>query len=279
MPLFPHGAAVWAPTIAVLAVIGIIYGACVAFAQDDIKKLVAYSSVSHLGFCALGIFALTAYGISGSIYAMLSHGLTTSGLFLGIGVLYERRHTRRLAEYGGVWKRMPVFAGLYLIIVMGSAGLPALSGFVGEFLTIFGTFNAGDSFPTAAPHFLPAPRLLGGLAATGVIFGAIYLLYMFQKVFFGKVDKEKNGNLKDLSGRELGVFIPLVIGIFLMGLFPRPMLQVMEPSVQKFMRDFGRRVGEPDGPAHVYGSLPAAPPAAGGAKPATGKPMAPAGGH
>ncbi|MBL0220456.1 MAG: NADH-quinone oxidoreductase subunit M [Myxococcales bacterium] len=281
MPLFPHGAAVWAPTIAVLAVIGIIYGAFVAFAQDDIKKLVAYSSVSHLGFCALGIFALTAYGISGSIYAMLSHGLTTSGLFLGIGVLYERRHTRRLAEYGGVWKVMPVFAGLYLIIVMGSAGLPALSGFVGEFLTIFGTFNAGDSFPTAAPHFLPAPRLLGALAATGVIFGAIYLLYMFQKVFFGKVDKEKNGSLKDLSGRELGVFIPLVIGIFLMGLFPRPMLQVMEPSVQKFMRDFGRRVGEPDGPAHVYGSLPAAPASAAGgaAKAATGKPTAPAGGH
>ncbi len=256
MPLFPHGAAVWAPTIAVLAVIGIIYGAFVAFAQDDIKKLVAYSSVSHLGFCALGIFALTAYGISGSIYAMLSHGLTTSGLFLGIGVLYERRHTRRLAEYGGVWKVMPVFAGLYLIIVMGSAGLPALSGFVGEFLTIFGTFNAGDSFPAAVPHFIPAPRLLGALAATGVIFGAIYLLYMFQKVFFGKLDKARNGSLKDLSGRELGVFIPLVIGIFLMGLFPRPLLQVMEPSVQKFMRDFGRRVGEPDGPAHVFGSLP-----------------------
>ena len=291
MPLFPHGAAVWAPTIAVLSVIGIIYGAFVAFAQDDVKKLIAYSSVSHLGFCALGIFALTAYGISGSIYAMLSHGLTTSGLFLGIGVLYERRHTRRLAEYGGVWKVMPVFAGLYLIIVMGSAGLPALSGFVGEFLTIFGTFNAGDTFPAAVPHFIPAPRLLGALAATGVIFGAIYLLYMFQKVFFGKLDKARNGSLKDLSGRELGVFIPLVIGIFLMGLFPRPMLQVMEPSVQKFMRDFGRRVGEPDGPAHVYGSLPPKAQAsadsqiqnnldaaAKGAE-GVGKAMAPAGGH
>jgi NADH-quinone oxidoreductase subunit M len=139
---------------------------------------------------------------------------------------------------------------------MGSAGLPALSGFIGEFLTIFGTFNAGDTFPAAAPHFLPAPRLLGALAATGVIFGAIYLLYMFQKVFFGKLDKARNGHLKDMSGRELATFIPLVIGIFLMGMFPRPLLQVMEPSVQKFMRDFGRRVGEPDGPAHVYGSLP-----------------------
>jgi NADH-quinone oxidoreductase subunit M len=253
MPLFPHGAAVLAPVIAILAVIGIIYGALVAYAQDDVKKLVAYSSVSHLGFCALGIFALTSYGISGSIYAMLSHGLTTGGLFLGIGVLYERRHTRRLAEYGGIWKTMPVFGGLYLIIVMGSAGLPALSGFVGEFLTIMGTFNAGESFPSTHPNFLPYPRLLGALAATGVILGAIYLLYMFQKVFFGPIDKAKNGRLKDLTGRELGVFIPLVLAIFAMGLFPRPFLRVMEPSVQRFISDFKTRVGECDGPAHRYG--------------------------
>ena len=260
MPLFPHGAVVWAPVIAVLAVVGIVYGAFVAFAQDDVKKIVAYSSVSHLGFCALGLMSLTAYGVSGSIYAMLSHGLTTGGLFLGIGVLYERRHTRRLAEYGGVWKQMPIFAGLYLIIVMGSAGLPALSGFVGEFLTLLGTFNAGDTFPVTHPHFLPMPRLLGGIATTGVILSAIYLLYMFQKVFFGKLDKARNGKLKDLSGRELGVFIPLVIGIFLMGLFPRPFLRVMEPTVQKFLVDFKVRVAEPDGPSHVFGSLtPAVP--------------------
>ncbi|HEX4423689.1 MAG TPA: NADH-quinone oxidoreductase subunit M [Kofleriaceae bacterium] len=251
MPLFPHGAAVWAPTIAILSVIGIIYGAFVAFTQDDVKKLVAYSSVSHLGFCALGIFALTYYGIEGSIFAMLSHGLTTGGLFLGIGVLYERRHTRRLAEYGGIWKQMPVFAGLFLVIVMGSAGLPALSGFVGEFLTIMGTFIAGDTLPSG--YSLPMPRLLGGLAATGVVLGAIYLLWMFQKVFFGKLDKAKNGRLPDLNGRELATFIPLVIGIFLMGLFPRPLLVVMEPAVDKFMRDFGRHVGEPDCAPHKYG--------------------------
>src|ERR1043165_5934522 len=189
MPLFPHGAVAWAPAISLLAVIGIIYGAFVAFAQDDVKKLVAYSSVSHLGFCALGVFAMTTYGISGSIYAMLSHGLTTGGLFLGIGVLYERRHTRRLAEYGGIWKQMPVFSGLFLLVVMGSAGLPALSGFVGEFLTLFGTWNAGvDGTPVITPH----PRLLGALATSGVILGALYLLYMFQRVFFGKLDKAKN---------------------------------------------------------------------------------------
>jgi NADH-quinone oxidoreductase subunit M len=257
MPLFPHGAAVWAPALAILSVIGIIYGAFVAFAQDDVKKLVAYSSVSHLGFCMIGVLSLTAMGTSGSIYAMLSHGLTTGGLFLGIGVLYERRHTRRLAEYGGIWKQMPIFSGLFLIVVMGSAGLPALSGFVGEFLTIFGTFIAGDTFPKG--YSFPMPRLMGALSATGVILGAVYLLYMFHKVFFGKLDKAKNGNLPDLKPHELITFIILSVAIFLGGLFPRPLLTVMEPSVQKFVRDFGRRVAEPDGPPHIYGSLPPPP--------------------
>jgi len=249
IPLFPHGSEVWAPAIAVLAVIGIIYGALVAFVQDDVKKLVAYSSVSHLGFCALGIFTLTTYGVSGSIYAMLSHGLTTGGLFLGIGVLYERRHTRRLAEYGGIWKQMPVFAGLFLVIVMGSAGLPALSGFVGEFLTLLGTWGS------PAESHLPMPRLLTAFATTGVILGAIYLLYMFHKVFFGKLDKAKNGHLPDLSGRELGVFIPLVLGIFLMGLFPRPFLSVMEKSVNRFTSDYKSRLTECDGPTHRFGQM------------------------
>jgi NADH-quinone oxidoreductase subunit M len=251
-PLFPHGALVWSPALAVLAVIGIIYGAFVAFAQDDVKKLVAYSSVSHLGFCMLGVVSLTTMGIEGSIYAMLSHGLTTGGLFLGIGVLYERRHTRRLAEYGGIWKQMPVFAGLFLVIVMGSAGLPALSGFIGEFFTIFGTFIAGDSFPANHPHFLPAVRLLAVLAATGVILGAVYLLFMFHKVFFGKLDKARNGRLPDLKTHELATFIPLVAAIMLGGLFPRPLLQVMEPSVQKFTREFSKHVDEPDCQPHLY---------------------------
>jgi len=137
---------------------------------------------------------------------------------------------------------------------MGSAGLPALSGFVGEFLTILGTFIAGDTLPKG--YSFPMPRLMGALAATGVVLGAVYLLWMFQKVFFGKLDKAKNGKLKDLSGSELATFIPLVIAIFLMGLFPRPLLAAMEPSVQKFTREFGRRVAECDGPPHVYGSIP-----------------------
>jgi NADH-quinone oxidoreductase subunit M len=259
MPLFPHGAAVWAPLLAIVSVIGIVYGALVAFAQDDVKKLVAYSSVSHLGFCMLGILSLTVMGTSGSIYAMLSHGLTTGGLFLGIGVLYERRHTRKLSEYGGIWKQMPVFAGLFLIVVMGSAGLPSLSGFVGEFFTILGTFNAADTFPSATPHFIPSPRWLGVLAATGVILGAVYLLFMFQKVFFGKLDKARNGNLPDLRGHEKFTFGVLAIFIFALGLFPRPLLDVMEPSVERFVSEFGHRVGEGDGPPHRYGTLPAKP--------------------
>jgi NADH-quinone oxidoreductase subunit M len=189
---------------------------------------------------------------------MLSHCFTTGGLFLGIGVLYERRHTRRLSEYGGIWKQMPIFSGLFLIIVMGSAGLPALSGFPGEFLTMIGTFMTYESEPMG--YALPHPKLLAAFAALGVIFGAIYLLWMFQKVFFGKLDKAKNGKLPDLRGHELFVFIILAIVIFLGGVFPRPLLTVMEPSVQKFTRDFGHRVSEPDGPPHIYGSLPTTPP-------------------
>ncbi len=251
MPLFPYGASVLAPYIAILAVIGIIYGALVAYAQDDVKKLVAYSSVSHLGFCALGLFALTPAGVEGSIYAMLSHGLTTGGLFLGIGMLYERRHTRRLAEYGGLWKQMPLFSGLYFIIVMGSAGLPGLSGFVGEFLSIFGTFNAEDTFPEGYGNYLPYPRLLGALAATGVIVGAVYLLFMFQKVFFGPIDLKKNGGLPDLTGREKAVFLPLVILIFVMGIFPKPFLIRMQPSVEDFLGSYHAKLAEGDGEARL----------------------------
>ena len=245
-PLFPHGGMVWAPALGVLAVIGIIYGAFTAFAQDDVKKLVAYSSVSHLGFCMLGVVAMNTIGIEGSLYAMLSHGLTTGGLFLGIGVLYERRHTRRMAEYGGIWKQMPIFAGIFLIITMGSAGLPALSGFIGEFLSLMGTFLAGDSFPAAHPSFLPIVRGLAALAATGVIFGAIYLLYMFHKVFFGKLDKEKNGSLPDLKGHELATFIPLVLAILAGGLFPQTILKTMQPSVNHFVSEFQKHVDSPD---------------------------------
>jgi NADH-quinone oxidoreductase subunit M len=254
IPLFPYGAQFWSPYIMALSVIGIIYGAMVAFAQDDVKKLVAYSSVSHLGFCALGVFAMTNWGIEGSVFAMLSHGLTTGGLFLGIGVLYERRHTRRLSEYGGLWKQMPIFSGLFLLVTMGSAGLPALSGFVGEFLCLFGTFNSDH---VAHAH------LWGSLAGLGVILGAVYLLFMFQKVFFGPLDKTKNGKLPDLNVRETIVFVLLSIAIVALGVFPRPILNSMGPTVNQLIqeRDINLRESEKDLPAHLRGHEPPAPPA------------------
>ena len=277
MPMFPVGTAEVAPYMAILAVAGIIYGAFVAFAQEDVKKLVAYSSVSHLGFCALGLFALTAQGIEGSIYAMISHGLTTSGLFLAIGVVYERRHTRNMSEFGGLWKQMPVYAALFLICLLGSAGLPGLSGFVGEFLTIFGTFIAEGTFPEGYSLWIPAP-ILAALAATGVIFGAIYLLYMFQKMMFGPLDKAKNGALKDVSTREVLVFLPLVLMIFYMGVKPQPFLTRMQPSVERFLTYYKAGVAEADGPARVNGfTPPAADAPADAAKDAVAAPPAPAG--
>jgi NADH-quinone oxidoreductase subunit M len=248
IPLFPHGAEVMATPIALLAVVGIIYGALVAFAQDDVKKLIAYSSVSHLGFCMLGLFAMTAEGVSGSVYAMLSHGLTTSGLFLAIGVLYERRHTRLLAEYGGLWARMPVFAGMFLVCVLGSAGLPGTSGFIGEFLALLGTFASGGVTAMAKPKIMTA------LAATGVILGAVYLLYMFQKVMFGKITNERNQKLKDLSPREIAVFVPLVVMIFVAGIFPNKFLKPIDKTVsEKLIPFYQKKRAEPDGPTRMIG--------------------------
>ena len=253
IPLFPYGAATLAPYLMGLAVAGIIYGAFVAFAQDDVKKLVAYSSVSHLGFCMLGVFAMTLQGIEGSIYAMISHGLTTSGLFLAIGIIYERRHTRRLSEFGGLWAKMPIFGAMFLICVLGSVGLPGLSGFVGEFLTIIGTFIAGPgfdggtTFPNGWPNYIPSPKILAALATTGVIFGAVYLLYMFQKVMFGPITNKENEKLKDLTKREVVVFIPIVAMIVVMGVFPRPFLKTMEKTVDNLISNFKAELAQPDG--------------------------------
>ncbi|HEU5055450.1 MAG TPA: NADH-quinone oxidoreductase subunit M [Kofleriaceae bacterium] len=287
MPLFPYGAAEAAPYIAIIGVAGIIYGALTAFVQDDVKKLVAYSSVSHLGFCMLGLIALTPQGIEGSIYTMLSHGLTTGGLFLAIGVLYERRHTRRMAEFGGLWAQMPVFGALFLICVLGSAGLPGLSGFIGEFLSILGTWISGGShFPEGWPSFIPFPKLLAAIAATGVILGAVYLLYMFEKVMFGPITNDRNRDLPDASWREIAVFLPVVALIFALGLFPRPFLRVTENTVDRFISDYKARLAEPDGPPHLRGQPPpgdgdepapaAAEPEAASDEPQTRDPAAPA---
>jgi len=216
LPLFPDATATYAPVIAVLAIIGIIYGALVAMVQPDVKKLVAYSSVSHLGFVVLGIFSREVAGLQGSVIQMVNHGLSTGALFLLVGMIYERRHTRLIAEYGGLWRQMPIFAVFFLIVMFSSIGLPGLNGFVGEFLILLGTFEFN--------------RLFAVLAAPGIILGAVYMLWMYQRVMYGEITHEANRHLRDLSGREIALLVPVVVLMFWIGIYPRTFLHPMEAS-------------------------------------------------
>jgi NADH-quinone oxidoreductase subunit M len=267
MPMFPLATWEIGPLIGILAVIGIIFGALMAYVQQDIKKLVAYSSVSHLGFVVLGLLTLNAQGIQGGIFQMLAHGISTGGLFLGVGVLYDRRHTRKLDDFGGLWARMPVFAALFLVIVLASGGLPGLCGFVGEFLILVGTFTTGKTWHTQGmPEPLtPAiwhPIWMAALSATAVILAAMYLLTMYQKVFFGPLDKPENKAVKDLTGRETVIFSFVVLAALVLGIFPKPFLDKTEASVKAFTASYKERlrdsVDNSEKPAHFYPALPAA---------------------
>jgi NADH-quinone oxidoreductase subunit M len=229
IPLFPEAALQFAPWIAGLAVIGIIYGAMVSYAQKDVKKLVAYSSVSHLGFVMLGLFALNPQGIQGGILQMINHGLSTGALFLIVGMIYERRHTRDMDAFGGLWKVMPVYAALTLIVALSSMGLPGLNGFVGEFTILLGAWEAGQVGGALTTYWFAA------LAAVGVILAAVYILYMFQKMFLGPVEKEENRSLKDINWREIVTLIPLLVFIFWIGLYPQPFFNLMAPAVDKLV--------------------------------------------
>ncbi len=224
--LFPNATVAAAPWIALLATIGIIYGAAVSYAQTDVKKLVAYSSVSHLGFVMLGLFALNPQGVAGAILQMINHGLSTGALFLLIGMIYEQTHTREIKVYGGLWKITPIFGAIMLIASLSSMGLPGLNGFVGEFTILLGAFG---SKAIGNPWY-------AGISAIGVIMAAVYILYMFQKVFLGPAGEiTHHHELKDLNWRELITVIPLVIFMFWIGLYPAPFFNILAPAVEKLL--------------------------------------------
>ncbi len=225
LSMFPRASLQLAPWMALLAVIGIIYGAMVSYWQKDVKKLVAYSSVSHLGFVMLGLFAINPQGIQGGILQMVNHGLSTGALFLIVGMIYERRHTRDMDAFGGLWRVMPVYATLTLIVTLSSMGLPGLNGFVGEFTILLGAFG---SSALRSPWF-------AGVAAAGVILAAVYMLFMFQKLFLGPVDKEENRTLLDLNWREIATLAPLLVFIFWIGVYPAPFFNLMAPAVDKVL--------------------------------------------
>jgi NADH-quinone oxidoreductase subunit M len=223
IPLFPVATEQARPLLATLSVVGIVYGALMCLAQRDIKKLIAYSSVSHLGFCMLGMLAITAEGATGSAYQMLNHGVSTGALFLLFGFLYERRHTRLMADYGGIAKVMPVFTASFILITFSSVAVPGTNGFIGEFLVLLGTFKSNLGL------------IFGVLAALGVILGAAYMLWMVQKVFFGSLTHRENQFLKDMNLREFATTAPFLVLVLVMGLMPQPFLDRLAPSTERFV--------------------------------------------
>jgi NADH-quinone oxidoreductase subunit M len=241
IPLFPEAAGLCSLPLMILAVIGIVYGALMAFAQTDIKKLVAYSSVSHLGFVMLGLFALTTESVQGAILQMVNHGISTGALFLLVGMIYERRHTRLVADYGGIARKVPVYATLFLIVTLSSIGLPTTNGFVGEFLILAGTFHEGLA-ATAGGLYKPLMLALAVLATTGVVLGAVYMLTLYRKVFFGPVTNPANDKLTDTTLREGLVMLPLVVAIFVIGLVPNLFLGKSQAAVEAYLATYRPRV-------------------------------------
>ena len=223
LALFPNASRAWAPVIITLAIIGIIYGALVAMVQPDVKRLVAYSSVSHMGFVVLGLFSFTETGMQGALYQMLNHGVSTGALFLFVGFIYERRHTRLISDFGGLATPMPWFSTLFVIASLSSIGLPFLNGFVGEFLILLGTWTS---------QAIQRSWIATMLASTGVIWAAVYMLWMLQRVVFGKVTNPENAKLSDLNAREIGLLVPLMVLMLLMGVAPRPFLDRSRESVK-----------------------------------------------
>jgi len=225
-PVFPYATEFYSPVFAILGVVGIVYGALVAWVQTDMKKLVAYSSVSHLGFCVLGYASLNLEGLQGCILQMLNHGVSTAALFFVVGVLYERKHTRLIEDYGGLAAKLPIFSAVFLVFTLSSIGLPLTNGFVGEFLILYGGFKFD--------------YVLGAIAVSGVVLGAIYMLSLYRRVVFGPLDNEKNGDLSDLSLGEIIVFSPLLVLVFYIGLYPQPILSRIEPTSISSLAELSR---------------------------------------
>ncbi len=242
MPLFPIASQFIGPSLAALGVLGIIYGAYAAWVQRDLKKLVAYSSVSHMGFVLLGLFAMNRHGVSGAILQMINHGVSTGALFLLVGVIYDRRHSRMLDDFGGLAKVMPWYATVFVIITMSSIGLPGTNGFVGEFMILGGAFFSRGPLGFGSYWFV-----MTLLAATGVIFAAVYMLHAVLRMFWGKVTHEENQSLPDLNRRETWALIPLVALVFWIGLYPNYFLDKMNPSVDGFISDFSLRYRQSQG--------------------------------
>ncbi|MFO7577053.1 MAG: NADH-quinone oxidoreductase subunit M [Pelovirga sp.] len=222
MPLFPEALPTFIPYLAFLSVVGIIYGSLVAMMQEDVKKLVAYSSVAHLGFVMLGIFALNMQGMAGGMIQMINHGISTGALFLIVGFLYERRHTRLISEFGGLAGKMPIFATIFLIITFSSIGLPGTNGFVGEFLALMGAFESDL-------------RWFAVFATTGVILAAVYMLWVYQRIMFGKVTNPANEDIKDLSAREIVIMLPLLLFVFWIGIYPNTFFDKMNPALEQLL--------------------------------------------
>jgi NADH-quinone oxidoreductase subunit M len=248
LPILPEATQAFVPWVVWLSIIGIVYGALVAMAQSDWKRLVAYSSVSHMGLVMLGMFALTPVGITGSIVQQINHGISTGALFLLVGVVYERRHTREISEYGGLSKIMPAYAAVFLVMTMSSIGLPTLNGFIGEVLILQGIFVVN--------------KVWAGFAATGIVLGAAYMLWLYQRTMFGTIDNPKNENLPDLNLREWATFTPLLILAVWIGLYPKPFIERLDTSVDRVMA----RVNSAYGPLNAAADdddgarQPAAPP-------------------
>jgi NADH-quinone oxidoreductase subunit M len=237
MGLFPHAAWKAGPTIAALAVVGILYGALTAWRQRDIKRLVAYSSVSHLGFVMLGLASAEPRAMAGAVLAMVNHGVSTGALFLLVGIVYERRHTRMMDDFGGLASVMPMFATVFVIVTLSSIGLPGTNGFVGEFFVLLGTFQS---------DFLPRAHWLVAFAGLGIVLGAVYMLGMVMRVFFGPVRDPRNEGLPDIGGREIATLAPLVALVFVIGLFPGFFTRRMGDSVRSAAVSFVQRVEQED---------------------------------